>query len=103
MLNIKCKCGSTDYRIEKKSIHQTAYCNDCNAYIKHVQKAVEIEFQCTFPIGKYKNTYIHECNDVEYLEWFVDKVETVSEKIMFNVKSRLTDLNFKPNAQTIST
>ena len=66
------RCGSIDdYTIQKSGPHNSAYCNGCGYYIKHIQQNNEIKI---IPFGKYKGREIKTMlseEEVKYLQWFV--------------------------------
>lgn len=65
------KCKSVDdYYIEKRTIHTTAYCNQCDSYIKNLPqgKPAQLFF------GKYKDRLIQDMNskdEISYLNWLL--------------------------------
>lgn len=68
------KCSSIDYRIEPRGIHQTAFCNKCDAYIKNLPqgKPAQLHF------GKFSGREIQTMTsfeEVEYLKWMVKKLD----------------------------
>lgn len=69
--NIQCtKCGSSDYRIELRNIHKTAYCNSCDSYIKNLPQGLPQKFY----FGKYKDRLIESMvttEEVGYLRWLL--------------------------------
>lgn len=76
-MEIVCKnCGSVDdYRIEKKSNQQCAYCNGCDKFIKNIP----YRSQTIIYFGKYKGTDINEITDVPYMQWMYDNVSKLNE------------------------
>lgn len=79
MQDITCqKCGLiNDYTVRKTELHQTAFCNGCSAYIKHLPKA-KIEFTIYF--GKFKNTKLKDFTSKEHVEWLKWAVRTCDLK-----------------------
>ena len=66
------KCGSSDYRVEQRNIHTTAFCNQCDAYIKNLPQGKPI----TLFFGKFNGRTISsmiETDEVSYLKWLVTK------------------------------
>lgn len=66
------RCGLIDdYTIQKSGPHNSAYCNGCGNYIKHLPQNNEIKI---VPFGKYKGREIatmRSDEEVRYLQWFV--------------------------------
>jgi len=75
MEDITCrKCGLVnDYKTEMKSGQQTAYCNGCGKYIKNIPYAEPKMY-----VGKYSQTKISEITDLPYLEWALEKMDSLS-------------------------
>lgn len=85
METLFCKtCGTEkEYHTEMKSGQLTAWCNDCNSYLKNVAYD-----EPRFYIGKYKGKTVAEVYDFEYLKWFVINIkgnkrlkEAIKEKL----------------------
>lgn len=74
-LKVTCpKCGSSNYRVEPRNIHQTAFCNDCDAYIKNLPQGKPI----TLFFGKFNGRTISsmiEPEEIRYLQWLADKAD----------------------------
>ena len=66
----KCKSVDTFYT-ESKPPHIAAYCGVCKKFIKFLSSG-----NPKFYFGKYKDTYVKECNDLNYLEWFIRETKT---------------------------
>jgi len=74
MQDIICqRCGNVnDYTVKKSGPHDSAYCNGCDNYIKHLPQNNEIKI---VPFGKYKGREISSMLDgeeIRYLQWFAD-------------------------------
>jgi uncharacterized protein (DUF3820 family) len=66
------KCGSSNYRVEQRNIHQTAFCNDCDSYIKNLPQGKPT----TLFFGKYNGRTLDSMIDAEeirYLKWLATK------------------------------
>jgi uncharacterized protein (DUF3820 family) len=75
MQKITCKtCGNIDdYHVKQTGPHQTAYCNGCGTYIKHLPNDSKITIM---PFGQYKGREIKTLiadSELRYLEWLVMK------------------------------
>ncbi len=73
-MDITCQhCGlCNDYYVQKSGPHNSAYCNGCGQYIKHVPQNNEIKI---VPFGKYKGREISSMRsdeELRYLQWFVE-------------------------------
>ncbi len=72
MEKLICKsCGTIEIpRVEKTSIHLTAFCHSCGAYIKHLPKSTD---DFTLYFGKFKGRNIKSMLDLkeerDYLTW----------------------------------
>lgn len=66
-------CGLIDDFVVKKSgPHNSAYCNGCGNYIKHLPQNNEIKI---VPFGKYRGREIASMRsdeELRYLQWFVE-------------------------------
>lgn len=72
MEDITCqRCGlANDYEIKQAGPHQSAYCNGCGNYIKHLPQNKPVEI---IPFGKYKGRELKSLvsdEEVRYLNWF---------------------------------
>jgi len=90
-MDITCqRCGSVnDYREVKTELHNTAYCNGCDAYIKHLPQNNPI---VTMPFGKYKGRDISSLlssEELRYVEWMIHN-STANEKIKTALKLHLS-------------
>lgn len=79
MKDVTCtKCGSiNDYEIRKSELHQTAFCNCCGAYIKHLPREGKDH---VIYFGKYKGTLLKDFttkDHVNWLNWCLNSVETL--------------------------
>lgn len=73
-MDITCqRCGNVnDYTVKQAGPHQSAYCNGCGNYIKHLPQNNPIE---TLPFGKYKGRAIKSLTsdeDIRYLQWLAN-------------------------------
>jgi hypothetical protein len=84
------KCGLVDnYRTELKNGQKVAHCNGCNSFIKN------IPYQpAKFYFGKYKDTLISDCNDLQYCEWFLGNTNPKAN-IKLAVINKIIDLKNK--------
>lgn len=87
--SITCKrCNTTDdYRVEQKGPHQTAICNGCGKYIKHLPQNNEARLY----VGKYSGQLISEIKDVEYLHWVWDNVK-LSPRLLDAIDKQIQSL-----------
>ena len=59
-------CGlQNDYRIENNH-HQTAFCNGCGKYIKHLPKS---NTDIVIHFGKFKGTALKDFMSKEHVDW----------------------------------
>lgn len=70
-MDITCqKCGLiNDYEVRQAGPHQSAYCNGCGNYIKHLPQNNPID---TLPFGKFKGRSIKSltsADEIRYLQW----------------------------------
>lgn len=70
------KCGLVnDYETRQAGPHQSAYCNGCGNYIKHLPQNKPVEL---IPFGKYKGRELKSMvssEEIRYLQWFVQMPE----------------------------
>lgn len=87
--NIKCtKCGSSDYRIELRNIHKTAYCNSCDAYIKNLPQGLPQKLY----FGKFKERLINSMNkkeEISYLKWLLENTKVKPNALKEAIVSHL--------------
>jgi hypothetical protein len=85
MENIICKkCGKeNDYSTQLKGMHNAATCNNCQSFIKNISYA-----ESKFYVGKYRDVLISECEDLEYIIWFVENTNP-KEKVKIACISRI--------------
>lgn len=83
-------CGLIDdYNIKKSGPHNSAYCNGCGNYIKHLPQNNEIKI---VPFGKYRGREIASMtslDELKYLEWFIgmpDLRDNVKKSISEHLK-----------------
>jgi len=71
MTDIKCpKCGAiNDYYTELKANNNVARCSLCDTFIKNIPYQTEQQFF----FGKYKGKKVSEIEDIQYLQWVLDK------------------------------
>ena len=71
-MEIVCKsCGTiNDYRTELKNNQNTAFCNSCGTFIKNIPYS-----KPKFYFGKYSGTLISDCDDLNYLDWFLNNTK----------------------------
>lgn len=69
MQDITCNnCGLVnEYEIRQAGPHQSAYCNGCGRYIKHIPKPVSSDTVIQF--GKYKGTSLKDFTTPEHVSW----------------------------------
>lgn len=88
-LKVNCpKCGSSDYRIEPRGIHKTAYCNQCDAYIKNLPQGVPT----TLFFGKYNGRTIASMiseEEIGYLKWLVTKPDLKPNSLKSSIEQHL--------------
>lgn len=89
MENLTCRqCGLVnDYKIIQRGVHETAYCNGCDSYIKNLPQGKPFIFM----FGKYKGTPIAEMKSPEqinYLHWILssDMNNTIKTKVLTHLK-----------------
>lgn len=87
-MEIKCKCGSSDYYITQRGIHQTAYCKKCDSYIKNLPQGKPFVFM----FGKFKGTALVDMISTEqlnYLHWILssDMNNTIKTKVVEHLKT----------------
>ena len=85
-----CKhCGEVEAAIRQNSIHHSAYCTVCGAFIKHVPQS-ETDFK--MPFGKYKGVNASQVvtEDRRYAEWARDNMDKLSSRYMDILKSLLS-------------
>lgn len=91
MESIKCKCGSTDYRVEEnpQAKQQKAVCNKCNKYIKFIPHSTNT----LLFFGKHKGRDIKSMvsdDEIAYLYWLSKgKVSTALKNQIENHLERL--------------
>lgn len=83
-------CGSVDdFSTRQEKQHLGAYCNGCGKWIKWLPQD-----KPKFYFGKYKETYIHECSDLRYLEWFQSDVKNLSATFRKAISERISELQY---------
>jgi late competence protein required for DNA uptake (superfamily II DNA/RNA helicase) len=61
------RCGTTnEFYVVPSGPHLKALCNHCNNYIKFISQEKEPP---KFYFGKYVGKYVHEIEDLSYLNW----------------------------------
>ena len=86
METLTCKCGSNEYHLQSKAQHIGAYCDKCNSFIKWLPQD-----NPKFYVGRYKDTYINDCTDVKYLQWYLDTIK-LSLPVKNAIKNRITEV-----------
>jgi len=77
-----CKhCGEVEAAIRQNSIHHSAYCTVCGAFIKHVPQS-ETDFK--MPFGKYKGVRASDLvqTDLNYARWAHQNMDKLSVKYL---------------------
>lgn len=81
-----------------------AYCDVCRCFIKQLnnRKAwmptwVDPNDGTRMPFGKYKGLYIFDINDIGYLKWALDELDTLSDRIRDDIEMRIDELFFIKN------
>lgn len=90
-MDINCqKCGLVnDYSIKQAGPHQSAYCNNCGSYIKHLPQENK---PIVFYFGKYKGMALHDMTlpeHVSWLNWFLNHATNCNEKMRTAIKKHL--------------
>jgi ribosomal protein L34E len=69
-MQVVCRnCGSVDnYITEFKGNQNVAHCNSCGKFIKNIPYK-----EPTLYFGKYKDKKVSEIQDMQYLQWLIDK------------------------------
>lgn len=90
-MDIVCNnCGSiNDYRTEKKANNNCAFCNSCDRFIKNVPSDDKPKFH----FGKYKDTFIEDCNDMQYLIWARDNLNNLKGRYRTALIDRINSLS----------
>lgn len=84
-----CNHTGNDYSQQLQGKHLGAYCGKCKKWIQWLpQEEPKIHF------GKYKDSFVRDVTDLEYLKWIVDKVH-LSKRYMDSVKYRISELESK--------
>lgn len=96
MKTLYCKCCKKDvtFVVVKKSNNNVASCSECNHFLKNVSNN-DLGIKTVghiFPFGKYKGTKISECNDVDYMDWFLKNVD-ISKSIKDEVFERILKID----------
>jgi len=82
------KCSSSNYRVEQRGIHKTAFCQECDAYIKNLPQGVPT----TLFFGKYKGRTIEsmmEKDEVGYLVWLLTKPDLKPNSLRTAIEKHL--------------
>ncbi len=58
------------YEVIEKSNQKTAWCNECQSYIKNISYV-----EPAFFFGKHKGKLVSEVEDYDYLRWFTANVK----------------------------
>lgn len=88
---VTCKaCGTIDdFRTERKANNNCAFCNSCGAFIKNIPSDEKPKFH----FGKYKDTEIESCNDLGYLTWARDNINSLKGRYKQALLDRITSLS----------
>lgn len=85
-------CGHCDkqvgYYTELKSNQNTAWCNECNGFIKNIPYSKPALY-----VGKYKGKPIDELEDLNYLQW-AEKNMKLNARTKEAIQSRIAQLEF---------
>lgn len=85
---LTCKvCGSKNYYIKQNNMHSSAYCKDCNNYIKHIRTQPAMLY-----VGKYAQIPIDKINDLDYLIWAYNKMNKLSAFTKEAINNRIKTL-----------
>lgn len=89
-MDVTCtKCGLVnDYYTRQAGPHQSAYCNGCDSYIKHLPQNNPIEIM---PFGKYKGREIKSFSaqdEIRYLEW-ITQMPDIKERLKSAIDKHL--------------
>lgn len=92
-MDITCQhCGlCDDYYVKKSGPHNSAYCNGCGNYIKHLPQNNEIKI---VPFGKYKGREISSMRsdeELRYLQWFVE-MPNLRDNVKISINKHLLSL-----------
>ena len=89
---IQCtKCGSSNYRVELRNIHKTAYCNSCDSYIKNIPQGLPQKLY----FGKFKERLISSMNtkeEVDYLKWLIANTKVKPNALKEAIDNHLDNL-----------
>ena len=77
------------YYTELKSNQNTAWCNECNGFIKNIPYQKPALY-----VGKYKGKPIEEIDDLKYLQWAFREMN-VNERIKTALSQRISQLEFE--------
>jgi uncharacterized Zn finger protein len=72
--NVVCKdCGLiNDYSVVEKSGQQVCNCNGCGFFLGNKPREYDYK-SIKIPFGQYKDTLVSECDDMQYLNWMLNK------------------------------
>lgn len=93
MEDISCKkCGLiNDYKIEKRGVHDSAFCNNCGSWIKHLPQKFDPKKEFILPFGKYKGeplSMMVSDEERRYLQWIIQQ-DWVKPNILEKIKKHL--------------
>lgn len=81
-------CGSiNDFTTERKANNLVATCNGCDRFIKNIPYD-----EPKFYFGKYKDKPIKEIEDLQYLTWARDKMNSINPRTRTAVTDRINEL-----------
>ena len=83
-MTLDCKqCGAFDEpKVKITSLHHTAYCGNCGAYIKHLPKNRADQDDMILYIGKYKGRTVSSLISMEekkYLVWYKHNIKNIKD------------------------
>lgn len=81
-------CGSIDdFSTEQKSNNLVATCNSCGKFIKNIPTE-----KPAFYVGKYKGKQIDDIDDISYLQWAHDNMNSLNSRQRNAIKERINHL-----------
>jgi len=87
------RCGLVnDYKTVRNGNHLSAYCNSCNAYIKHLPQGKPMIFY----FGKYKGRELAslvEKDELAYLQWAYRNILTLTPHQKTQILEHLKQYN----------
>ena len=81
-------CGLiNDYTITVSGMHHKATCNGCDKFIKFVSYAPP-----TFYFGKYQGVKVSDCQDAEYMKWYLHSVKRIPNTLQQSLEDRIKEI-----------